>query len=83
MKEMDISKVLNLVKGNKYEAACAAFDLVDHIFKVDVPKSMRARKLSVQAMTLLHDGVIKFGYEDKNVDYSQSTKTLEKSSEEE
>jgi len=63
MKEMEISKVLNLVKGNKYEAACAAFDLVDHIFKVDVPKNMRTRKLSVQAMTLLHDGAIKFGYD--------------------
>lgn len=63
MKEMEISKVLNLVKGNKYEAACAAFDLVDHIFKVDVPKNMRSRKLSVQAMSLLHDGAIKFGYD--------------------
>jgi len=65
MKEMEITKVLNLVKGNKYEAACAAFDLVDHIFKVDVPKSMRSRKLSVQAMTLLHDGMIKYGYDIK------------------
>ena len=63
MKELEISKVLNLVKGNKYEAACAAFDLVDHIFKVDVPKSMKSRKLSVQAMSLLHDGNIQFGYE--------------------
>ena len=81
MKEMEITKVLNLVKGNKYEAACAAFDLVDHIFKVDVPKSMRTRKLSVQAMSLLHDGVIKFGYENKNNEVVE--KSQAKSSEEE
>ncbi|MDH4262616.1 MAG: hypothetical protein OEV78_06195 [Spirochaetia bacterium] len=82
MKEMEITKVLNLVKGNKYEAACAAFDLVDHIFKVDVPKSMRTRKLSVQAMSLLHDGVIKFGYENKN-DIVENKSNRDNKSEEE
>ena len=66
MKEIEISKVLNLAKGNKYATACAAFDLVDHIFKVEVPKNLKSRKLSVQAMTLLQDGVIKYGYEPKN-----------------
>ena len=37
MKRMDISKVLKLSDKKKFEVACATFDIVDHILKVDVP----------------------------------------------
>ena len=63
MKHIEIAKVLTLAKENKYEMACATFDVVDHIFKVDVPRSLRGRKMSIQAMSLLADGVVQFGYE--------------------
>ncbi len=64
MKQIEISKVLSLTKKNKYAVACASFDVVDHIFKIEIPRSMRGRKLSVQAMTLLADGAINYGYEE-------------------
>ena len=67
MKELEISKVLNLTKTQKYEMACATFDLVDHIFKVDIPRSLKHRKLAVQAISLLSDGLIQYGYEDQTV----------------
>lgn len=63
MKEIEMSKVLNLAKSQKYEVTCATFDLVDHIFKVDVPRSMKSRKLAVQSMSLIADGHIQFDYE--------------------
>lgn len=63
MKHIEISKFLTLSKANKYEVACATFDLVDHIFKLDVPRSLRGRKLSVQAISLLADGAVQYGYE--------------------
>ncbi|MDH4200160.1 MAG: hypothetical protein OEV66_07240 [Spirochaetia bacterium] len=84
MKEFEISKVLNLAKGNKYAIACASFDLVDHIFKVEVPKNMRTRKLSVQAMSLLHEGSVKYGYEPRTPESGMNSpvKIEDKSSEE-
>lgn len=66
MKEIEIAKVLNLSKKQKYEIACATFDVVDHIFKVDVPRSLKTRKLAVQAMSLLSDGNVQYGY-DENI----------------
>lgn len=63
MKEIEISKVLQLAKGNKYEKSCATFDLVDHILKVDVPKSLRGKKPAVQAIVLLADEQIHYGYD--------------------
>ena len=69
MREIEISKVLQLGRQKKYEMACASFDLVDHIFKVEVPRSLRGRKMAVQALSLLADGHIQYGYEEsaKNV----------------
>lgn len=63
MKDIEIAKILYLAKNHKYEVACASFDLVDHIFKVEVPRSLRKRKLAVQSMSLLADEHIKYGYE--------------------
>ena len=63
MREIEISKVLGLSKSKKYEITCASFDLVDHIFKVEIPRSMKHRKLAVQAMNMLSEGHIQYGYE--------------------
>lgn len=63
MRDIEISKVLSLSKDKKYEIACACFDVVDHILKVDIPRSLKGRKRSVQAMSLIADENLKFGYE--------------------
>ena len=76
MKEIEISKVLNLAKNQKYEVTCATFDLVDHIFKVDVPRSMKNRKLAVQSMSLIADGNIQYDYE-KNAPLAKKALTGE------
>ncbi len=62
MKNIDIKKVISLVEQKKFEVTCAAFDLADHIFKVEVPKSLRGRKLAVQSISLLSNEHIQYGY---------------------
>ena len=64
MKRFPISKVLDLTQQNKFEVICAAFDAVDHIFKVDIPRSLKGRKSAIQAMTLLADDQLKYGYDE-------------------
>jgi len=78
MKNIEISKILQLAKTSKYESAVAAFDLVDHIFKVEVPRNLYGRKHAVQAMSLLADEEIHYGYTKE-----QSVKNDSSSSEEE
>ncbi len=63
MDSIEISEILNLSKEKKFEVTCASFDVVDHIFKIDIPKPLRNRKLAVQAMSLLLNGNIQYGYE--------------------
>ncbi|MCB1146987.1 MAG: hypothetical protein KDK41_12825 [Leptospiraceae bacterium] len=66
MKDIEIAKILYLAKNHKYEVTCASFDTVDHIFKLDVPRSMKNRKSAVQAMSLLADGGVQYGYEKRH-----------------
>jgi len=68
MREIEISKILGLSKSKKYEITCASFDVVDHIFKVEIPRSMKHRKLAVQAMNMLAEGHIQYGYEKSRPD---------------
>ena len=64
MKKMDISKVLKLSSKKKFEAACATFDIVDHILKIEVPSFLKGRKLAVQAINLLADKQLKYGFQE-------------------
>lgn len=67
MKDIEIAKILFLAENNRYELACAGFDVVDHINKIDMSASQKSilknRKLAVQAMTLLSENQVKFGYD--------------------
>ena len=76
MKLVDISKVLTLSKKQKFETTCASFDLVDHIFKVDMPLSLRKKKLAVQAISLLADGHIKYGYQENQTEEKKTEEDL-------
>ncbi len=66
MKDIEIAKILYLAKSKKYEVACASFDVVDHLFKLDVPKGLKRRKSSVQTLSMLADEKVKFGYDRKD-----------------
>ena len=73
---MDISKVLKLSSKKKFEVACATFDIVDHILKIEVPSFLKGRKLAVQAINLLADEQLKYGFQnpsrEQNSDNTQS-----------
>jgi hypothetical protein len=66
MKDIEIAKILYLAKSKKYEVACASFDVVDHLFKLEIPKSLKRRKSAVQTLSLLADGKVRYGYDRKN-----------------
>ena len=74
MKQIDISKILNLTDKNKFEITCAAFDAVDHVLKLDIPKSLKGRKSAVQAISLLADNQLKYGYDKTTMLNSENTK---------
>lgn len=65
MKDIEIAKILYLAKSKKYEVACASFDVVDHLFKLDIPKGLKRRKSAVQTLSMLADEKVKFGYDRK------------------
>ena len=67
MKDIEIAKILSLAKSNKYEVACASFDVVDHLFKLDIPKGLKRRKSAVQTLSILADEKVKYGYDKKEV----------------
>ncbi len=62
MKELDIGRVINLAKNRKYEITVASFDVVENLPLLDVPRSMKGRKRAVQALSLLSDGGVQYGY---------------------
>lgn len=67
MKDIEIAKILYLAKSKKYEVACASFDVVDHLFKLEIPKGLKRRKSAVQTLSILADEKIKYGYDRKEV----------------
>lgn len=66
MKDIEIAKILYLAKSKKYEVACASFDVVDHLFKLEIPKGLKRRKGAVQALSMLADEKVHYGYDRKN-----------------
>jgi hypothetical protein len=66
MKDIEIAKILYLAKSKKYEVACASFDVVDHLSKLEVPKSLKRRKIAVQTLSLLADEKVRYGYDRKD-----------------
>ena len=87
MKTIDVSKVLNLTKDKKFEVTCASFHAVDHIFKVDLPRSLKGHKPAIQAMSLLANGQLQYGYDahlrDKPIESSEEEASQESSTAEE
>lgn len=65
MKDIEIAKILYLAKSKKYEVACASFDVVDHLFKLDIPKGLKRRKSAVQTLSMLADEKVRYGYDRK------------------
>lgn len=79
MKEIDISKVINLARTKKYEVTVASFDVVENLPLLDVPRSLKGRKRAIQALSLISDGGVQYGYDESYHIENESPKEEEES----
>ncbi|MCB1174094.1 MAG: hypothetical protein KDK39_11030 [Leptospiraceae bacterium] len=60
--EFEISKLLQVTSEGKYAATVAAFEVVDLIDQVKVPKEFLNRKPSIQALQILSEKSLTFDF---------------------
>lgn len=60
--EFSILKVIELARIKKYETTVAGFGVLDRIEKIDIPKKLKNRKIAVQALHTLSEGLVKYDY---------------------
>jgi hypothetical protein len=63
-KEFEISKLLELTDKAKYAVTVAAFEAIDKLDQIDLPKKYNNRKASIRAMIALSEGLITYDYID-------------------
>ncbi|HMU84470.1 MAG TPA: DNA primase [Leptospiraceae bacterium] len=61
-KEFEISKLLQLAEKEKYATTVAAFEVIDKLEQIDIPKKYTNRKPAVKAMIALSDGIVQYDY---------------------
>jgi len=63
-KDFNISDLLKITEFNKYEAAVAGMEVINHLEQLQFPRKESNRKPAVKAMMALSDGMIKYDYID-------------------
>lgn len=66
-KDFEITRLLELAEHQKYATTVAAFEVIDHLESVDVPRKYMNRKPAVKAMIALTDNLVKYDYIDEEV----------------
>lgn len=61
-KNFEIQKLLSITAENKYATAVAAFEIIDQLPTLELPKKWKNRKPAVQAMMAISDDMVKYGY---------------------
>jgi len=61
-KEFEISKLLQLANKDKYATTVAAFEVIDKLEQIEIPKKYVNRKPAVKAMIALSDGIVQYDY---------------------
>lgn len=61
-KEFEISRLLELTEKNKYATTVAAFEVIDLLDQIDIPKKMITRKPAIQAMHALSEQAVAWDY---------------------
>lgn len=61
-KEFEISRLLELSRDQKYATTVAAFEVIDLIEQIELPKKMINRKPAVKALTALHDRLVQWDF---------------------
>ncbi len=61
--DFDVLKVVELARFKKYELTAAGFAVLDKIDKIpNIPKKLKSRKVAIQAMYVLSEGLVKYDY---------------------
>ncbi|MBK6606273.1 MAG: DNA primase [Leptospiraceae bacterium] len=60
--EFEIGKLIELARHKKYELTSAGFAALDKIERIAIPKKLKTRKIAVQALHALSDGLVQYGY---------------------
>jgi hypothetical protein len=63
-REFEISKLLELTDKAKYAVTVAAFEAIDKLEQLDIPKKYANKKASIRAMIALSEGLITYDYVD-------------------
>ncbi len=61
-KDFDIVKLIELVRYKKYETTVAGFSVIDKLERVPIPKKWKSRKIAIQAMYALSEGLVRYKY---------------------
>lgn len=61
-KDFDITRLLDLTRESKYATTVAAFEAIDLLEQINVPRKYRSRKPAIQALYALSDGLIRYDY---------------------
>lgn len=56
--DFDIVKLIELARHNKYQTTVAGFAVIDKLERVNIPKKLKNRKISVQALYALSEGLV-------------------------
>ncbi len=63
-KEFEISKLLKLAQNHKYATTVAAFEAIEMMEQIDIPKKLINRKPAVKALHALSEGLVQYDYID-------------------
>lgn len=61
-KEFDISQLFEITQKDKYAATVAAFEVIDILDQVEIPKKLSNRKPAIKAMSALSENLVKWDY---------------------
>ncbi|MEQ9363852.1 MAG: hypothetical protein RIF32_06405 [Leptospirales bacterium] len=61
-KDFEISKLLDLSREKKYATTVAAFEVIDMLEQIDIPRKMANRKPAVKAMNALFEQTVQWDY---------------------
>ena len=63
-KDFEITKLLELTDREKYAATVAAFEIIEKLDQLDIPKKYQNRKPSIRALAALSEKVVQFDFID-------------------
>ena len=81
VKDFEISKLLDLTRKNKYATTVAAFEIIEMMDQLAVPRKLFNRKPAVKAMSMLSDELINWEFisEEQRVELDSTISAMRRS----